>query len=87
MILNLADATTAIIVAAAMIAFVVFVFCFCFFVVIHFFSLMHRYLHLVIMMETNSICGFLGWIPELESSYKFLYMADTSRCFKIASTI
>jgi len=28
--------------------------------------------------------GFHGWIPDLEFSYKFLYMADTIRCFKIA---
>src|SRR5215467_8573406 len=50
---------------------VVFVFVFVFFVV-HFFSLMHSCLHLIIRMETNSICGFHGWIPDLEFSYRFL---------------
>jgi hypothetical protein len=58
-----------------------------FFVVVYFFSLMHCYLDLIIRMDTNSMYGFHRWIPELELSYKFLYMADTNRCFKIASTI
>jgi len=33
-------------------------------------------------MDTNSIYGFHGWIPDLEFSYRFLYIADVNRCFK-----
>src|SRR5215467_11793544 len=61
-------------------------FCSCFFVIVHFFSLIHCYLHLIIRMDTNSKYGFHHWIPELELSYKFLYMTYINRCFKISST-
>src|SRR5215467_1193923 len=57
------------------------------FFVVHCFSLMLCYLHLIIRMDTNSKYGFHHWIPELELGYKLLYMPDTNRCFKIVILI